>query len=81
MRDNNSRVKLLALQTMEQMLPTLSECLSNLIPLLVETAAGNLTSSTQIARAASALLDSFMEHFGKNCYLLKAGQTEETKLK
>jgi isoleucyl-tRNA synthetase len=65
LKDNNNRVKLAALQAMEQMLPYLSNCLSNLTPFTIETIASNLSASNQSAKVAAAVLDGFMDRFGK----------------
>lgn len=59
-------MRLAALQAMEQMLPYLSDCLSNLTPFTIETVASNLSTSNQAAKtAAAAVLDAFMDRFGK----------------
>lgn len=58
-------MKLAALQAMEQMLPYLSNCLSNLTPFTIETIASNLSASNQSAKVAAAVLDGFMDRFGK----------------
>ena len=65
LRDSNNRVKLSALHTLEQILPSMSGSMPNLTLVTIETVASNLGSSTHISKAAAAVLDAFMEHFGE----------------
>jgi hypothetical protein len=66
LQDANNKVKLEALQTLEQTLPVLSDIITNLTSYTVQTVTTNLNSKNRdIADAAACVLDAFMENSGE----------------